>query len=777
MDKKEIEARNIVYKKIKNKKLVSMYRIFPGLFNKGVIDLYLKFGEPQLKDFNEKHLEFRENLRTLDNNIYTGQVDDSNRRHGFGILLYNNKSLYIGYFKSSVCKGLGWFYSIEGNLYKGKWADKFLKNEAEIYYADGMVYQGQTAFSSPHGKGVLECPGKWKYTGKFYEGLKHGKGRQKFEDGSIYEGDFHRNKMQGIGKYKKADGSVYEGEMVSNKMNGKGVLIQNSKSRYEGEFLKDTKEGFGEMVYSDNSKYIGYWKNDRPDGIGKEIRPDGLVVEGFWKQGMLMECYNGVLDDVEETHYEAISSKIPNDMEEMKLRVKISRNLRLDVEEEDEEVFQEKKISVCVKIEPCVVYSTADIIKILNDLPIITVSHPVYNKSYAVFQSLEPFDYTNSDFNPKKLKFLDEWDELEEGLLYKGEKNTRNMPEGKGVVLSNGNIYHGFFLNGEKSSLGREIFSDGIVYEGYWDKNKKNGFGVEKLNKEKMYSGDWVNNKKHGDGVFTTHEWRYIGNWENNLQEGMGKLIYRNKNKYKGEFHLGYPHGYGSLTEKNGKVTLGIWKRGKLQRAEKDIKGKTEVFTESSTVYSVPIEISIVDDEYNGIIADIASNVADEVGKSNSSSIRDRSSNRSSNTKVINHIQEPLTTSFKDRTPQKNINSIEKSNLKSFSSHFSHKFSEKVSKNKEDTQSTHKLSEKIFENNEASQSSYNFSEKTSNNKEPSRILNKTNKISKDSSIKSSKPIQSPEESHETSKNSFKISSKSETDSKMLQESSNIILIS
>jgi hypothetical protein len=53
------------------------------------------------------------------------------------------------------------------------------------------------------------------------------------------------------------------------------------------------------------------------------------------------------------------------------------------------------------------------------------------------------------------------------------------MPNGEGVEwYSNGSVYVGKFLNGEKHGKGKLTFVSGEVYEGDFEFDNFNGFGI-----------------------------------------------------------------------------------------------------------------------------------------------------------------------------------------------------------------------------------------------------------------------------------------------------------
>lgn len=590
-----------VYPKPSYSKLLSIYKSYPSLKHENVLKTYEKFGELELHEFTEGRLSYIENLKTPDKRVYTGQIDSKNRRHGLGILVSEDKSLYIGNFKISICKGSGRLFTANGNLYEGKWKSKYLSGPGKIYFNEGLVYEGDTICNIPNGNGMMRMAKKWTYYGKFVEGFRQGKGEILYDSGESYVGDFFRDKMQGTGKLTQKNGIVYDGDMQRNKMHGKGILKYKKEYIYKGEFVDGIKEGFGVAEYTNGGRFEGHWKNDRYDGKGIEKRKDGLVIEGLWRGGAQIECYNDAFDDPNDM-YPAWSKKtMPEDRDELMDKVQASRACKWV---DKSECKKDSEELAPIKIEPFKAhYEDHEIIACLRVLSEITISHSLYSISTKMFQTLPLFEFFYPDFEGKTVKFKDEWTKMGEGV-YKGEKDKRGVEEGRGTLLCKGKIFQGFFVKSMKNGLGREIFTNGSSYEGYWVNDKKHGFGVEKDEKNNVYAGEWKNDQKWGTGVFTCYHWRYEGNWENDLQEGTGELLYRNRDKYKGQFSCGEIHGFGCFIEKKGKTTVGLWENVKIvdsfpenkKEFLSDSKEKNKILTinpeMSSSNYDIPLEIS-----------------------------------------------------------------------------------------------------------------------------------------------------------------------------------------
>ena len=146
---------------------------------------------------------------------YSGEWNPlTKERHGRGIQLWKDNSMYLGQWKNDKTNGKGKLILSTGEYYEGD----FINDKAEGYgvyvHKNGCTYEGQ-----------------WK------KNLQNGKGKMKWAiKNEEYEGEFHYGKKHGNGKLIFNDGSVYVGQFVNDKIQGKGVKIWPDKRQYEGYF-------------------------------------------------------------------------------------------------------------------------------------------------------------------------------------------------------------------------------------------------------------------------------------------------------------------------------------------------------------------------------------------------------------------------------------------------------------------------------------------------------------------------------------------------------------
>ena len=82
------------------------------------------------------------------------------------------------------------------------------------------------------------------------------------------------------------------------------------------------------------------------------------------------------------------------------------------------------------------------------------------------------------------------------------------------------------------------------------------------------YVGEFYKGKFHGIGTFTANGRKYVGEWKKHNQHGKGTYTYANGDKYVGEWKKAKYHGTGIYTYSDGKIEKGIFRNGKLLKAD-----------------------------------------------------------------------------------------------------------------------------------------------------------------------------------------------------------------
>lgn len=175
--------------------------------------------------------------------IYYGDINNENKKHGFGKLIGSNLQR-IGTWNNDVFNG--WGREIKnGEIFEGKFINGALNGKGII--KDGAVlYVGEIVNYIKHGKGEI-FTSSFHYNGNFNNDNIEGKGRMEIYDEGIYEGDFNNGQITGYGTFKYKNGNFYEGEMKNGKMNGMGKLSFPNGNVFEGKFVD------GEFISESNN--------------------------------------------------------------------------------------------------------------------------------------------------------------------------------------------------------------------------------------------------------------------------------------------------------------------------------------------------------------------------------------------------------------------------------------------------------------------------------------------------------------------------------------------
>jgi hypothetical protein len=114
-------------------------------------------------------------VKQYKDSVYRGEVVD-NKRHGLGVIVYNN-----------------------GRVYEGSWL--FDKRHGKGYekFSNGNTYLGDYTNGRVDGKGLYSWANGETYDGEWSEGIKHGYGVWKGNNGDSYMGQWHQNKAHGYG--------------------------------------------------------------------------------------------------------------------------------------------------------------------------------------------------------------------------------------------------------------------------------------------------------------------------------------------------------------------------------------------------------------------------------------------------------------------------------------------------------------------------------------------------------------------------------------------------
>lgn len=76
---------------------------------------------------------------------------------------------------------------------------------------------------------------------------------------------------------------------------------------------------------------------------------------------------------------------------------------------------------------------------------------------------------------------------------------------------------------------------------------------------EVVYVGEFQNDKRHGYGTMTKRSFKLVGEWKDDYLHGHGTVIYKNGDKFTGQFERGHRKGQGKFVPKTGRILEGFW--------------------------------------------------------------------------------------------------------------------------------------------------------------------------------------------------------------------------
>ena len=92
------------------------------------------------------------------------------KKHGKGIYIWNDNSMYIGEFKNNKMDGYGVCYDCHGNIiYEGEWKNNLVHGKGIYIWEEGKRYEGEFLHGKKHGDGTfylnneLVYEGTWKF--------------------------------------------------------------------------------------------------------------------------------------------------------------------------------------------------------------------------------------------------------------------------------------------------------------------------------------------------------------------------------------------------------------------------------------------------------------------------------------------------------------------------------------------------------------------------------------------------------------------------------------
>jgi len=139
--------------------------------------------------------------------------------------------------------------------------------------------------------------------------------------------------------------------------------------------------------------------------------------------------------------------------------------------------------------------------------------------------------------------------QMPDGRSYGGDV-LRGAPNGWGVFSqSNGTRLEGEWRYGIPYRIsGHVVLPDGTVEDGSWDFVRGTGNGTITWRDGHTYNGSW----------------KIAPGYSPELPEGTGTIAWPDGHRYVGHFLDGQMHGWGTMTQSDGKAVDGLWRHGEF---------------------------------------------------------------------------------------------------------------------------------------------------------------------------------------------------------------------
>ena len=125
-------------------------------------------------------------------------------------------------------------------------------------------------------------------------------------------------------------------------------------------------------------------------------------------------------------------------------------------------------------------------------------------------------------------------------------------------LVSGGDTYTGYFLNGLKHGYGILQYSSGDILEGIWEEGLINETESTYTWKSgSKYVGGFKNDEMNGYGKFTNTVGEYEGDWHDGVRHGEGSFIHSNGMTYSGQWSNDQKNGEGEYTSPQGSIYVG----------------------------------------------------------------------------------------------------------------------------------------------------------------------------------------------------------------------------
>ena len=135
----------------------------------------------------------------------------------------NDKIIYLGEIRNLKKEGKGEEHCKDYS-YRGEFHNDKKHGWGILEFNDGQKYEGSFVENKIMGYGKYYWTNGHKYIGDLNDGKMEGKGLYIWSDGNEYEGEYKNNLKEGEGEFRWKNGNKYKGNFSNGVPNGKGII-------------------------------------------------------------------------------------------------------------------------------------------------------------------------------------------------------------------------------------------------------------------------------------------------------------------------------------------------------------------------------------------------------------------------------------------------------------------------------------------------------------------------------------------------------------------------
>ncbi len=351
----------------------------------------------------------------------------------------------------------------------------------------------------------------------------------------------------------------------------------------------DLLSSLGRERFSNTKKVAVYVvKNDASKGIGR-VLGDKLVA-GFTNSGryLAIERTNGFLTQLKKEQGYQQSGAV-KDTELSRLGKQFGVQYVCVAEVAD--VFAEKYISArLIDVETAEVVNMHEVGGALRDMSdCLKMANEIgTNLSKGTFEEQAEAQRLEAiRLEQERLRAIEDAKKAEEAR--KAEEVRKAEEERQRIInrywynviskaFANNIRHYGYRCSDGYCGIGVYHYSDGDLYLGFFDEGERDGYGMylffdSKSQFQGIYVGNWRDGDQQGDGTYynSNGDLTYCGKWHNGSRKydknsftssstwKFQFINYNDGDKYVGETKNGYRHGKGIYIWENGSFWYGTW--------------------------------------------------------------------------------------------------------------------------------------------------------------------------------------------------------------------------